>query len=115
MQNWQKDLIAMAEKMGGKLRTGPQQPKPPTPAKPPAEKPVAPPDAIERFAVMVRRHDVAYDYSDDHSVWTRGQAERQAIMALYNSLDDERKAIAKEVWNLVMREKFKNPAEFFWK
>lgn len=35
----------------------------------------------EEFMTMLRNHDWYYMYSDDHSVWKRGQAESAAIMA----------------------------------
>ena len=33
------------------------------------------------FESKLRSHDWTYQYSDDHAVWRRGQAEREAIAA----------------------------------
>ena len=37
---------------------------------------------IDELENLLRTHDWSYDYSDDHSVWTRGKNERAAINQL---------------------------------
>ena len=38
--------------------------------------------SIEEFFTKLQHHDWYYDYSDDHSVWTRGKNESRAIRNL---------------------------------
>lgn len=47
----------------------------------------ATPSAEEKagFDVLMRRHDFYYDYSDDNSVWRRGNQERSEIMTIVKS------------------------------
>lgn len=35
--------------------------------------------ALEHFETMLNRHDWYFEYSDDHSVWSRGASEEDAI------------------------------------
>ena len=46
---------------------------------------------------MLARHDWYYDYSDDHSVWQRGQRENDAINAEQYRLIHEVKIPVEEV------------------
>lgn len=48
------------------------------------------PNAMERYVELLKRHDWTYQYSDDHSVWKRGQAEADAIRKLGDIVDPER-------------------------
>lgn len=36
----------------------------------------------EEFTKLCNAHDWTYEYSDDHSVWKRGTAERDRLMAI---------------------------------
>jgi hypothetical protein len=49
----------------------------------------------QQFLKLLSTHDWYYNYSDDHSVWRRGQAERSAIS---NAMTDneELKAVYKQ-------------------
>ena len=49
---------------------------------------------------MLARHDWYYDYSDDHSVWSRGQRENDAINAEQYRLIHEVKVPVEEVMAL---------------
>lgn len=43
--------------------------------------------SIEEFFMKLRRHDWFYEYSDDHSVWQRGQAARHELRQLAKEND----------------------------
>jgi len=64
------------------------------------------PDVLERFATMVRQHDVTYDYADDHASWTRGSTQKRAIVALFNAQNHETQCLMVDVWNAIMRAGF---------
>jgi hypothetical protein len=53
-------------------------------------------------------HDWYYDYSDDHSVWTRGVRERDAINAEQKRLIAQGLATAEEVQALTDKYRPKN-------
>jgi hypothetical protein len=42
----------------------------------------------EEYQAKLKAHDWYYDYSDDHSVWRRGKAERQELWELANESDE---------------------------
>ena len=63
-------------------------------------------DVIEEFATLVRQHDVSFEYSDDHSAWTRGHNQRAAIMALFSAQSEETKATMRDTWDAVKRARF---------
>jgi len=42
---------------------------------------------IEEFFMKLRRHDWFYEYSDDHSVWQRGQAASYELRQLAKEND----------------------------
>lgn len=68
----------------------------------------------KQFDEMVRGHDVTFEYSDDGSVWRRGQAQRDAIKALAKELPAEYVA---EVWNKRMDEMFtaEEAPRWYWR
>ena len=49
---------------------------------------------------LLQFHDWFYDYSDDHSVWSRGQRENDAINAEQHRLIHEVKVPVEEVMAL---------------
>lgn len=53
-------------------------------------------------------HDWYYDYSDDHSVWSRGQRERAAILAEQRRVIDAGSATVEEVAELTAKYRPKN-------
>ncbi len=50
--------------------------------------------AVADYEAALKKHDWTYDYSDDHSVWKRGQAEQKRLEALQSRIDP-----TKEIWN----------------
>ena len=38
--------------------------------------------SLEDFTVLCNNHDWTYEYSDDHSVWKRGSAQRDVLVAI---------------------------------
>jgi hypothetical protein len=42
----------------------------------------------EEYQSKLKAHDWFYDYSDDHSVWRRGKAERQELWHHANESDE---------------------------
>lgn len=51
---------------------------------------------FDRYVQLLKTHDWYYDYTDDHSVWQRGNRERAEITQMYKALGSE---VAKETWN----------------
>ena len=52
---------------------------------------------LTKLEALLRSHDWFYDYSDDHSVWSRGQRENDAINAEQHRLIHEVKVPYEEV------------------
>lgn len=44
---------------------------------------------VDDYINMLKSHDWFYDYSDDHSVWVRGKAQRGAILEAKKELDPD--------------------------
>ena len=55
---------------------------------------------LTKLEALLRSHDWFYDYSDDHSVWSRGQRENDAINAEQHRLIHEVKVPVEEVMAL---------------
>jgi len=55
---------------------------------------------LDRF---LRSHDWYFDYSDDHSVWKKGMAERSAINTEQKRLIDSGLATVEEVQELTQK------------
>lgn len=49
---------------------------------------------LEQYEADLKKHDWFYNFSDDHSVYKRGQAEQKRLEALREKLDPNR-----EIWN----------------
>lgn len=60
-------------------------------------------DKIKAFTEAVKRHDVTFDYSDDHSVWLRGSAERAELRRMAAELPE---GVAAEIWKSHMDKYF---------
>jgi|TARA_R100000084_G_scaffold89732_2_gene43810 hypothetical protein len=43
-------------------------------------------ELLSKFTNALRSHDWFFDFSDDHSVWTRGRDERSALVAMAKHL-----------------------------
>ena len=52
---------------------------------------------LKQLELLLSRHDWYFDYSDDHSAWTRGRREREAINAEQKRLLSEGLADPTEV------------------
>lgn len=66
------------------------------------------------FVQKVNRHDVTFAYSDDNSVWRRGQGEKDEIDFLAKQLPLE---FVTEVWNKRMDAYFtaSEAPRWYWK
>jgi len=53
------------------------------------------PEAMDKYIDMLKSHDWTYQYSDDHSVWQRGQKESEAISSMMKILDPDMKIYKK--------------------
>ena len=51
---------------------------------------------MDTFVKALKSHDWYYDYSDDHSVWKQGEAERAQLRMMYRAFDA---GLARNVWN----------------
>lgn len=49
---------------------------------------------LEQYEADLKKHDWFYNFSDDHAVYKRGQAEQKRLEALREKLDPNR-----EIWN----------------
>ena len=62
-------------------------------------------EALINLDRLLAIHDWYYNYSDDHSVWTRGLSERDAINAEQRRLISEGLATADEL--IVLADKYR--------
>ncbi len=56
----------------------------------------------QEYRAALKAHDWYYDYSDDHSVWSAGRAQRDQLRQLRKSLDSDGK-----IWNEIAQADFK--------
>lgn len=68
----------------------------------------------DEFRQLCKRHDLTYEYSDDHGYWTRGNASLAKIRAAAKELPRE---VAVRIWNEVVDTKLVESAraQFYWK
>lgn len=68
----------------------------------------------EAFFELAKRHDLTFEYSDDHSVWQRGCDSLAKVREAAKSLPPD---VAARIWNSVvdtkMREGYRD--QFYWK
>ena len=57
---------------------------------------------VEDYKSLLAGHDWYYDYSDDHSVWTRGSNERDKLYKYQDAIDSDYK-----IWNEYAPEMFR--------
>ena len=43
-------------------------------------------EQLSQLEVLLKKHDKYYDYSDDHSVWSKGDKEYRSIQSLSKQL-----------------------------
>lgn len=65
------------------------------------------------FRGMCQRHDLTYEYSDDHRYWERGVASYTALCKFANTLP---RATAVRIWNEVIDTKIVEGSrpQFYW-
>lgn len=51
---------------------------------------------VEQFKELVKKHDLTYSYSDDYSVYKKGEDEYKAIVNLSKQLPKE---VVVQIWN----------------
>jgi hypothetical protein len=69
---------------------------------------------LKEFEEMVRRHDLTYEWSDDHSCWKSGQFSYNRIRQAAAELPQEDVV---RIWNEVVDEKVSefSRSMFYWK
>lgn len=72
----------------------------------PAPAPKSPEYSIDDYKSLLARHDWYYDYSDDHSVWTRGSRERSTLYKYLDAIDPDYK-----IWNEYAPEMFQRKSK----
>lgn len=63
---------------------------------------------LEEIETALRTHDWFYDYSDDHSVWTKGNDQRKRIADALRTLPIEQ---ARELWDRWAPKGFRFPIQ----
>jgi len=63
---------------------------------------------LEDFALLVERHDLTFDYSDDHRAWRSGLASFERIKRMMRDLGEDKKAQCVAIWNDLVRRKMKH-------
>jgi len=58
-------------------------------------------NSVDEYIERLKHHDWFYDYSDDHSVWTRGRKDRGAIDSAQKRYDPDH-----ALWNQYCPEMF---------
>lgn len=68
----------------------------------------------DEFRQMCQNHDLTFDYSDDHGVWERGNANLKKIEQAAKTLPE---GVASRIWNEVVDTKLvpNARAQFYWK
>ena len=68
-------------------------------------------EKLDQFRKLCQNHDLTYTYSDDGSVYRRGEAEYAAIRKLAAELP---KGEAARIWNEVVMTKMRYPVDYLW-
>lgn len=65
------------------------------------------------FQELVEKHDLTYDYSDDHRAWRRGHESHQEILRLAKALPREE---ACRIWNAMVDKRIREGHRhlFYW-
>lgn len=56
----------------------------------------------KNYRQMLAQHDWFYDYSDDHSAWSAGRAQREKLRELRKQIDPDSK-----IWDEIAPAEFK--------
>jgi hypothetical protein len=65
------------------------------------------------FEKLLKSHDWLFDFADDHSVWTRGHAERERLRSLALTLGKEDAERVSNLWNALCPDGFERSTESF--
>jgi len=66
-----------------------------------------------RFENLLKTHDWTFDFSDDHSVWQRGLAERERLRSLALALGEVDSERVANLWNALCPDGFERSTESF--
>jgi hypothetical protein len=66
-----------------------------------------------RFETLLKTHDWLFDFADDHSVWTRGHAERERLRSLALTLGEHDAERVSNLWNALCPDGFERSTESF--
>lgn len=71
-------------------------------------------NTIEKFKDLISKHDLTYSYSDDYSVYKKGDDEYKAILNLSKELPKEDVV---QIWNENVDKKIlaHSRSEYYWK
>ena len=74
-------------------------------------------DCLEHFERLCNEHDLTFHFSDDGSVWRRGQWEYDRIRAMAKRLGPEHADTCKSIWNAVAKQKIHSDhwEQFAWR
>jgi len=65
------------------------------------------------FHQLLKSHDWFFDFSDDHSVWQRGLAERERLRSIALTLGEHDAERVSNLWNALCPEGFERSTESF--
>ena len=65
------------------------------------------------FEKLLKSHDWLFDFADDHSVWTRGHAERERLRSLALTLGKHDAERVSNLWNALCPDGFERSTESF--
>tara|TARA_R100000808_G_scaffold2572_1_gene10033 strand:+ start:1677 stop:2144 length:468 start_codon:yes stop_codon:yes gene_type:complete len=65
------------------------------------------------FENLLKSHDWTFDFSDDHSVWTRGNEERSRLRSLALTLGEHDAERVSHLWNALCPMGFERSTESF--
>lgn len=65
------------------------------------------------FETLLKCHDWLFDFSDDHSVWSRGHSERERLRSIALTLGKENAERVSDLWNAFAPDGFERSVESF--
>ena len=65
------------------------------------------------FETLLKSHDWTFDFSDDHSVWQRGLAERERLRSIALTLGEHDSERVANLWNALCPMGFERSTESF--
>lgn len=70
---------------------------------------------LDKFGLMISKHDAYYFYSDDYKVWRKGREEYEKIMDFFYDMSKSFQAQAVDMWNVMVDERYKGDEGLKWK